>query len=202
MAYHLYITSRNYSPWSFRPWLLMRQLDIPFHEKLADLKSGSLRQPHWAAFSPLAHVPCLHHILADDDSDDAPLVLWESIAIVDHLAENHPDKSVYPTDKRARAWARSAVAEMHAGFGFIREEMSMNIGMRIKLVPGEVSEGLEKDLKRVDQLWTEGLERFGGPWLAGTEFGAVDAFYAPVVLRLQVCFFPLLGWVGRAVCGW
>jgi len=73
----------------------------------------------------------------------------------------------------------------------------MNIGMRIKLVPGEVSEGLEKDLKRVDQLWTEGLERFGGPWLAGTEFGAVDAFYAPVVLRLQVCFFLLLGWIGR-----
>jgi len=90
----------------------------------------------------------------------------------------------------------------------------MNIGMRIKLVPGEVSEGLEKDLKRVDQLWTEGLERFGGPWLAGTEFGAVDAFYAPVVLRLQVCFpFASMGWkscvrlvaVGtpiRIVCIW
>ena len=181
MAYRLYITNKNYSPWSMRPWLLMRQLSIPFDEILANLKPGSIAQPHWGEFSPVAHVPCLHHTL-----DEETLILWESIAIVEHLAENHSDKAVYPSDRAARAWARSAVGEMHAGFARIRGEMGMNIGMRVRLgAKGEVSEELNRDLERINQLWTEGLKRFGGPWLAGKEFTAVDAFYAPVVLRLQ-----------------
>ncbi|GAB1314990.1 Putative maleylacetoacetate isomerase [Madurella fahalii] len=193
MPYRLYITNKNYSSWSFRPWLLMRQLGIPFVEDLRPLVSGSYRQPQWRAFSPLAHVPCLH-VLPPADSPTAdvvasaqaepPIVLWESLAIVEFLAEEHPGKAVYPADRAARAWARSAVAEMHAGFATMRQEMGMNVGVRIELGADAFTEGLVRDLERVNELWREGLSRFGGPFLAGSEFTAVDAFYAPVVLRL------------------
>ncbi|KAL2127652.1 hypothetical protein VTI74DRAFT_10363 [Chaetomium olivicolor] len=183
MTYHLYITNKNYSSWSLRPWLLLRQLNIPFVEEMRPLVSGSFRQPQWLEFSPVAHVPCLH--VVPSSAGDEKLILWESLAIVEFLAESHPDKRVYPTDRAARAWARSAVAEMHAGFGTLRQEMGMNIGVRVELGSEAFTEGLLKDLRRVDELWTEGLTRFGGPFLAGAEFTAVDAFYAPVVLRLQ-----------------
>jgi glutathione S-transferase len=140
----------------------------------------------------VAHVPCLHVLpetptpsSSAGSADEERLVLWESLAIVEFLAEEHPDKSVYPKDRVARAWARSAVAEMHASFGTIRQEMGMNVGVRVELGPEAFNEALLRDLKRIDELWTEGLKRFGGPFLAGAEFTAVDAFYAPVVLRLQ-----------------
>jgi glutathione S-transferase len=132
----------------------------------------------------VAHVPCLH-VVPDTPSEEEKLILWESLAIVEFLAEEHPDKPVYPKDRVARAWARSAVAEMHASFATIRQEMGMNIGVRVELGPEVFTEALLRDLKRIDELWTEGLKRFGGPFLAGAEFTAVDALYAPVVLRLQ-----------------
>ncbi|KAK0720811.1 thioredoxin-like protein [Lasiosphaeris hirsuta] len=201
MVYHLHITSKNYSSWSMRPWLLMRELGIPFDEHSAELISGSYRQPHWKAFSPLAHVPCLHDIGSDAASPDPPLVLWESIAIVEHLAEAHPDKHVYPAARAARAWARSATAEMHAGFAAMREEMGMNIGLRVDLEREGISEALAKDLRRVDELWEEGLARFGGPWLAGTELTAVDAFFAPVVLRTQT-YVGAEEWLGERARGY
>ncbi|KAK0619789.1 hypothetical protein B0T14DRAFT_429804 [Immersiella caudata] len=194
MAYRLYITNRNYSSWSMRPWLLMRHLSIPFTETLVELKAGSIAQPHWGEFSPVAHVPCLYH-----EVDGETLVLWESIAIVEHLAEEEKGKAVYPSGKKARAWARSAVGEMHAGFGAIRNEMSMNTGLRIKL--GEVSPALAKDLERINKLWTEGLEKFGGPFLAGNEFTAVDAFYAPIALRIQT-FVGAADWLGESARGY
>ncbi|KAK4151736.1 hypothetical protein C8A00DRAFT_16887 [Chaetomidium leptoderma] len=218
MPYRLYITNKNYSSWSLRPWLLLRQLGIPFVEDLRPLVSGTFHQPQWRDFSPVAHVPCLH-VLPDsntpapdssssavvgseqqqqlgggvkgDDEEEGGIVLWESLAIVEFLAEEHPDKHVYPPRNRAaaRAWARSAVAEMHASFLVLRQAMGMNVGVRIGLDSDSSSsfftEGLVRDLERVDELWTEGLRRFGGPFLAGKEFTAVDAFYAPVVLRLQ-----------------
>ncbi|KAK0652288.1 glutathione S-transferase domain protein [Cercophora newfieldiana] len=197
MAYTLYITNKNYSSWSMRPWLLMRQLSIPFHEVFAELKPGAIAQPQWAEFSPIAHVPCLYH-----EVDGETLVLWESISVVEHLAEEEKGKGVYPADKRARAWARSAVGEMHAGFGRIRDEMSMNVGLRIKLGgKGDVSPGLAKDLERVNQLWTEGLEKFGGPFLAGKEFTAVDAFYTPIVLRIQT-FVGAVDWLSESARGY
>ncbi|KAK3326272.1 hypothetical protein B0H66DRAFT_550528 [Apodospora peruviana] len=184
MVYHLYITNKNYSSWSLRPWLLMRVLGIPFDEHLVPIISGSISQPHWKSFSPVAHVPCLHD---SSLSEEQSIILWESIAIVEHLAEAISDKHIYPVPERkaARAWARSAVAEMHAGFGAIRNEMSMNIGLRIQLNVTKISGGLRRDLERIGELWTEGLEKFGGPYLAGGEFTAVDAFYAPIVLRMQ-----------------
>ncbi|KAK3308098.1 uncharacterized protein B0T15DRAFT_97488 [Chaetomium strumarium] len=203
MTYHLYITNKNYSSWSLRPWLLLRQLGIPFVEEFRPLTSGSFRQPQWLEFSPVAHVPCLHVLpptSSSSSSSSSPsgnekeekqeekLVLWESLAIVEFLAEQHPDKPVYPSREAspvARAWARSAVAEMHAGFAALRQEMGMNIGIRVELSGAAFTPALVADLKRVDELWTEGLRRFGGPFLAGNAFTAVDAFYAPVVLRLQ-----------------
>ncbi len=197
MVYHLYITNKNYSSWSLRPWLLLRELGIPFEEKMHFLDGKSPRQPHWKAFSPTAHVPCLHDILDDGNTGDS-IILWESLSIVEQIAEDHPDKHVYPSQSRAaRAWARSAIAEMHVGFQMIRDRMSMNIGMRIQFPDDEtLEEGLKKELRRVDELWAEGLEKFGGPFLAGKEFTAVDAFFAPVVLRFQT-FVGSEKWLGE-----
>ena len=188
MTYHLYITNKNYSSWSLRPWLLMKVLRIPFTEHLEPIIPGSMRQPQWKAFSPTAHVPCLHDV--DGSEGEGEIVLWESLAIVDYLAEMHPGVGIYPggngsrKEREVRAWARSATAEMHGGFGAIREEMSMNIGLRVELPVSGMSEGLRRDLERVNELWEEGLRRFGGPYLAGSRFSVVDAFFAPVVLRL------------------
>ncbi|KAH8893358.1 glutathione S-transferase [Thozetella sp. PMI_491] len=198
MVLRLYITSKNYSSWSLRPWVLLHMLDIPFEEIMVVLNDGSWRQPHWKAFSPTANVPCLHDVpdpaAAPDatiaDITEAPpagtLVLWNSLSIVEHLADTHPDKPIWPSlqgDPAARAWARAAAAEMHAGFETMRSEMGMNCGMRIEL--GTPSPELRKNLDRVSLLWSEGLTRFGGPFLAGKEFGAVDALFAPVVIRTQ-----------------
>lgn len=165
--YALHIANKNYSSWSLRPWVLMRQLSIPFEERLSPFGSGP-----FAAFSPSGRVPCLH----DDDT-----VVWDSLAIVEYLAERHP--GIWPADPRARAWARCAAAEMHSGFGVLRQHCGMNCGVRCRLK--EIPEALRLELRRIDELWNEGIARFGGPYLAGSEFSAVDAFFAPVVFRVQ-----------------
>ena len=169
--YTLYIGNKNYSSWSLRPWVLMTTLGINFEERLVPFDDGD----SWAKFrdfSPTGLVPCLH---------DGELVVWESLAIVEHLADAHT--AVWPSDAAARAWARSATAEMHAGFAALRNECPMTVGLRITL--HATSATLERDLARIDELWREGIDRFGGPYLAGSSFTAVDAFYAPVVFRLQ-----------------
>lgn len=173
--YQLYIGNKNYSSWSLRPWVLMTTLGIEFQEILVPFDDGD----SWAKFrdfSPTGLVPCLHDLHGEE-----PLVIWESLAIVEHLGETHGE--VWPSDPAARAWARAATSEMHAGFSALRNECPMTVGLRITL--NSVSEALKKDLGRVGELWEEGLARFGGPYLAGAAFTAVDAFYAPVVFRLQ-----------------
>jgi glutathione S-transferase len=107
--------------------------------------------------------------------------VWDSLAIAEFLAERHA--GVWPTDAAARTWARCAAAEMHAGFGVLRQMCSMNCGLRVHL--HEVTPALQADIDRLDELWQDGLRRFGGPFLAGATFTAVDAFYAPVVTRIQ-----------------
>jgi glutathione S-transferase len=169
--YELHIANRNYSSWSLRPWLLMRQLGIPFHEQLAVFSGGSNLEA-FRVFSPSGRVPCLH---------DGERVVWDSLAIVEYLAERH--EGVWPVDSGARAWARCASAEMHSGFGALRARCSMNCGLRIAL--HAMPEDLRGDIARIDELWCEGLRRFGGPFLAGSAFGAVDAFFAPVAFRIQ-----------------
>ncbi|WP_342595321.1 glutathione S-transferase family protein [Salinicola lusitanus] len=171
MVYRLFIANKNYSSWSMRPWVLLRALDLPFEEVMTPFE-GDGQQSAFAAFSPTAKVPCLH---------DEAVVVWESLAIVEYLAEAHP--SVWPAASAARAWARCASAEMHAGFAALRDECSMNCSLSIDL--GAPSAALGKDLARLDALWQEGLDTFGGPWLAGDAFTAVDAMFAPVAVRIR-----------------
>ena len=168
--YQLYIANKNYSSWSLRPWLLMRQLNIPFTEQLQQFAADNYHS--FRTFSPTGKVPCLH--------DDA-IVVWESLAIVEYLAERHP--GVWPEDAAARNFARSACSEMHAGFSTLRSVCTMNCGVRVALQDPPAALG--KELQRLDELWQQGLQQFGGPFLAGEQFTAVDAFFAPVAFRIQ-----------------
>ncbi len=169
--YDLYIANKNYSSWSLRPWVLMRELKIGFRDHL--LAFG--QESSWQSFrkiSPTGKVPCL----VDGDT-----VVWDSLAIAEYLAEKH--EGVWPVNAVARAWARSAAAEMHSGFGELRNRCSMTCGQRILL--NEIPVALQRELDRLGALWNEGLRRFGGPFLAGGTFTAADAFYAPVTFRVQ-----------------
>ena len=173
----LYIANKNYSSWSLRPWLLMRMLDLPFAEELVPLVEGGCWDAY-RAFSPNGRVPCLH---------DGNHVAWESLGIVEYLADNHP--GAWPRDDAARAWARCAAAEMHAGFSALRNECPMCCGVRVRL--HSISSALQHDLDRINELWNEGLERFDGPYLAGADFSGADAFFAPVAFRIQTYHLPL-----------
>jgi glutathione S-transferase len=169
--YDLYIANKNYSSWSLRPWVLMRELEIPFREHLVAFGDESSWQSY-RRISPAGKVPCLI---------DGETVVWDSLAIAEYLAERHA--GVWPALARARSWARSAAAEMHSGFGELRGRCSMSCGHRVRL--NEISAALERDVARLGTLWNDGLRRFGGPYLASEAFTAVDAFYAPVAFRIQ-----------------
>jgi glutathione S-transferase len=169
--YDLYIANKNYSSWSLRPWVLMRELEIAFREHLLPFGEESSWQDY-RKISPSGKVPCL----VDGDT-----VVWDSLAIMEYLAERHA--TVWPVSAGARAWARSAAAEMHSGFGELRGRCSMSCGQRVRL--REFPAALERELARLNTLWNDGLRRFGGPFLAGGAFTAVDAFYAPVAFRIQ-----------------
>jgi glutathione S-transferase len=169
--YTLHIANKNYSSWSLRPWALLRALKIPFTENLIPFH----REAEWAAYrriAPNGKVPCLV---------DGDITVWESLAIVEYLAERHA--GVWPEANDARAWSRSACAEMHAGFSALRTCCSMSCGVRMQL--RTVPAALTADLSRISALWNDGLEHFGGPFLAGSAFTAVDAFFAPVIFRIQ-----------------
>lgn len=175
--YQLFIADKNYSSWSLRPWLLMTELNIPFSE-LQSRFDGPDNHNKFRNFAPNGKVPCLHH-----DGD----VIWESLAIVEYLAEQHP--GVWPADRKARAFARCAATEMHAGFSTLRNTCPMSVGVRVQL--NQISPQLQADLNRLSELWLQGLQRFGGPFLAGSQFCAVDAFFAPVAFRVQSYGLPL-----------
>ena len=186
MTYTLITANRNYSSWSLRPWLLMTEIGMPFEEVLVPFEQSN--HANFSAFAPNAKVPCLH---------DAGTVVWDSLAIIEYLAELYA--GVWPTDRVARAWARSASAEMHSGFGALRTQCSMNCGLRLQL--HGIDAALQADLQRLDELWQDGLSRFGGPFLAGSAFSAVDAYFAPVAFRIQTYNLPLsaesLAYTGR-----
>ncbi|SFR93565.1 glutathione S-transferase [Dyella sp. OK004] len=175
--YKLYIANKNYSSWSMRPWVLMSELGIPFEERLVPFGQGS-NWESFRTFAPNGKVPCLH---------DGDTVVWDSLAITEYLAERHP--GVWPADATARAWARCAAAEMHSGFGALRQHASMNCGVRVRL--HHIDEAFRTELARLGELWSEGLRRFGGPFLAGAAFTAVDAFYVPVAYRIQTYGLPV-----------
>ena len=168
----LYIGNKNYSSWSLRGWLVTKLSGEPFEEVLVPL-GGMVPNPANFAFSPSGMVPCLH---------DGEIVVWDSLAIAQHLAECHPP--MWPDDPRARAFARAISAEMHSGFAALRSEMAMCVRERVDVRPW--SSGLAANIERVTQIWDESRRRFGagGPFLCG-RYSIADCFYAPVAFRFQ-----------------
>ena len=184
MPYTLITANRNYSSWSLRPWVLMKALAIPFDDRIEPF-AHSTNYAAFRSFSPTGQVPVLI---------DGERTLWDSLGITLYLADRHP--AFWPQDEAARAFAQCAVAEMHSGFATLRNECPMNVGVRVEMdMP---SPHLNRDIARLSELWGEGLKRFGGPFLAGPEFSAVDAFYAPVVFRVRTYGLD----VGLVARGW
>ena len=183
----LAIGNKNYSSWSMRPWVLMRGLGLPFEEVMLrfDFSAGSPFRQAVAQLSPAGKVPVL---LLDDG-----FAVWDTLAITETLAERFPAAGVWPADARARARARSLCAEMHSGFGALRNHCPMNIEAHLPEVGAKVwaeQDGVRRDVARIEQLWAEALQASGGPFLFGA-FGAADAFYAPVAMRLLSYALPM-----------
>lgn len=184
MSYTLITANRNYSSWSLRPWVLMKALNIPFTDRIEPFAAAE-NYAVFRDFSPTGQVP----VLIDGDRTG-----WDSLGITLYLADRHP--GVWPQDESARAWAQSAVAEMHGGFATLRNDCPMNVGVRVEMALP--SPALNRNIARLSELWGEGLSRFGGPFLAGDAFTAVDAFYAPVVFRVRTYGLD----VGPVAMGW
>ena len=171
MGYTLITANRNYSSWSLRPWLLMKALGIAFEDRLEPFTRPD-NYDDFRAFSPTGQVPLLM---------DGERRVWDSLGITLYLADRHPE--IWPQERDARAFAQAVVAEMHGGFGALRNDCTMNVGVRV--TPRPMSPALKRNVARVREIFEEGLARFGGPWLAGSAFTAADAFYAPVAFRVR-----------------
>jgi len=175
----LYIGNKNYSSWSLRPWLLMRQSGIPFTEvplRLSFEDDSAFKQA-LAGINPAARVP----VLVDDG-----FAVWDSLAIAEYLADKFPDQVLWPRDAKHRARARSLCAEMHSGFGALRSNCPMNIEASLPEIGARLlaeNVGLRRDLQRIVDMWTQQLQASGGPFLFGA-FGIVDAYFAPVTWRI------------------
>lgn len=186
MALQLVIGNKNYSSWSMRPWVLMRQLGIPFTERKLrfDFSPGSAFRQAVAEVSPAGTVP----VLVDEGFS-----VWDSLAIVEYLHERFPDRGVWPADARDRARARSLCAEMHGGFSALRSNCPMNIEARLPEVGARVwaeQAAVRANVARIEAMWAGCLAAHGGPFLFGP-FSAVDAYYAPVCMRLRSYGLPV-----------
>jgi glutathione S-transferase len=168
----LVIGNRNYSSWSLRPWLYLKQAGVEFDELRLPLDTPEFAE-RIGALSPTRKVPVLHH---------DGLVVWDSLAICEYASETFAAGRGWPGERRARAEARSAAAEMHSGFAALRQHLPMNCRRRFPGFP--VPDAAKADIARVQALWATLRARHGGggPFLCG-EFGIVDAMYAPVALR-------------------
>lgn len=174
----LLIGNRNYSTWSLRPWLVLKHFEIDFTDEVLQLSGDGWRDV-LAQRSPTGKVP----VLIDGD-----LVVPETIAIIEYLADRFPDKAIWPRDMGQRALARAAAAEMHAGFSALRNHAPMNLRASH---PGKVSpDSVARDLHRLESLWGGLLETSGGPFLFG-DFTAVDAMFAPVATRIRTYALPV-----------
>ena len=180
MALRLIIGNKNYSSWSFRPWIAMRHAGIEFTDEVIPLYQPGSRA-RILKYSPAGKVP----VLLDGD-----MAIWESLAILEHLAEKFPAVGLWPSEPRARAHARAISAEMHAGFAALRNHCPMNMRRppKIRALTSEV----EQDVKRIEANWADSRTRFGqsGPFLLGA-FCAADAMYAPVVSRFSSYAIPV-----------
>ena len=169
----LLIGNKNYSSWSFRVWLTMKVKEIPFEE---DLRVFDVENDYkdFFEFAPHGKVPVLQH---------KGQTIWESMAILEYLAEQFPQKNLWPQEVFDRAHARSIANEMHAGFVNLRSACPMNMRRRIESI--EIDKGVRKDVRRLEEMWADCLERSGGPFLYG-DFTIADAMYAPIINRLEI----------------
>ncbi|MDQ6629060.1 MAG: glutathione S-transferase family protein [Pseudomonadota bacterium] len=183
----LYIGNKNYSSWSLRPWLLMREAGIPFEEKRLRLswQDDSAFKTTLLSMAPTGRVP----LLVDDG-----FAVWDSLAIAEYLAERFPEKQLWPVDPRARARARCVCAEMHSGFAELRNVFGMNIEASLPDIGARMlhdNAAVRGDLQRIDALFTQALEAGGGPFLFGARFGIADAYFAPVCTRIRTYALPV-----------
>lgn len=188
MTYTLITANRNYSSWSLRPWVLMKALGIAFEDRLEPFAQPS-NYDEFRSFSPTGQVPVLI---------DGPRTVWDSLGITLYLADRH--EGIWPQNDPARAFAQSAVTEMHGGFSALRNDCTMNVGVRVK--PRPMRTALLRDVARLREIFEEGLARFGGPWLGGHAFTALDAFFAPVAFRIRTYGIDVgegLAWVDRVL---
>lgn len=176
----LVIGNKLYSSWSMRPWLVLKAFDIPSHEIVIPLREPDSKQK-MLNYAPHGKVP----VLKGDD-----VVIWESMAIIEYLAECFPDKNIWPRYRVARAHARSISNEMHSGFQALRQGCPMNLGARY--ATPEMTDALKANVDRVETIWAETQQKFktDGPFLYGS-FTAADAMYAPVVTRLDTYSIPV-----------
>jgi glutathione S-transferase len=183
----LFIGNKNYSSWSMRPWVLLRQAGIPFAERMVrfDAFDGdSAFKREVLKVNPAGRVP----VLVDEG-----LAVWDSLAIAEYVAEKFPDRQLWPRDARARARARSVCAEMHSGFAALRTHCPMNIEATLPQVGALVwrdQPAVRTDVERIVGMWSGLLEEHGGPMLFG-DFGIADAFFAPVCMRLRTYALPV-----------
>ena len=183
----LYIGNKNYSSWSMRPWVLLKQADIAFEEvkvRFDSFEAGSQFRQTIDTITPTGKVP----VLVDDG-----LVVWDTLAIAEYVAEKYPAKNLWPQDARARARARSVCAEMHSGFSGLRSACPMNIETDLH-VTGQLiwrdRPAVRLDVARIVVMWSELLADHHGPLLMG-EFTIVDAYFAPVAMRLKTYALPV-----------
>lgn len=195
----LYIGNKNYSSWSMRPWVALKQAGIPFQEKMvrfdtfdgdSEFKRAVLK------VNPAGRVPVLL---------DEGFAVWDSLAIIEYAAEKFPDHKLWPADPPKRARARSVCAEMHSGFGALRSHCPMNIEAQLAHIGALVwrdQAAVRSDVERIVGMWSGLLKEHGGPMLFG-EFSAADAFFAPVCMRLRTYALPVPGHITdyvRRVC--
>jgi glutathione S-transferase len=181
MALKLVIGNKNYSSWSMRPWLAMRANGIAFEEIFIPLYTGAADKQRILDATRSGKVPALI---------DGDLTVWDSLAIIEYIAEIFPEKRLWPADKIGRAQARSISAEMHSSFMALRSECGMNLRRPIGAI--ELSADARDNIARIQEIWTDCRERYGksGPFLFGA-FGAADAMFAPVIHRFRTYAVPV-----------
>jgi glutathione S-transferase len=168
----LVIGTRRWSTWSLRPWLVLKRTGVAFDETLVPLRELDLSTAEIRRHSPSGLVPVLK---------DGNLLVWDSLAICEYLAECYPEAGLWPSDPGDRALARSAAAEMHSGFSALRRACPMDIGARLAVEPDEE---VTRDIRRIVELWSALLARSGGPFLLG-RWSIADAFFTPVATRFE-----------------
>ena len=181
MGLTLVIGNKNYSSWSMRPWIALRAAGIAFEEVMIPLYTGEADKQRILSYAKSGKVPALV---------DGDITVWDSLAIIEYLAERFPAAGLWPQDRAARAHARSVSAEMHSSFMALRRECGMNLHRPVRAKA--LSTDAEADVARIQQMWTDCRVRYGalGPYLFG-RFSGADAMYAPVIHRLRTYAIPV-----------